>query len=570
MEIVQIDKCGISDDIIKYKLKEWILFHKNNKIVDINNIEILKNTLKKTTKTIYKNKKMIDIEINEIIDINSYEEIRFDRDIYTICKDIFEFNDFDNNFIYSIIYDKQLIGIALIDGLDDEEYIVITDLLLSNNCDWYNIIYNIIMFCNNENKFEMIYINFNHYMENHLVINDIMDILNIQYVKIDYKQKNYYMFKLEKFNYDYNKKININIIGYKYETKLEKDILFNHTSNIGILFTAKQEYNNPMFNRYKYYSKIDDIIHTISKYSIILEQPLIIDYKIDDIFIDIEINYQKQKFKLNINDPYNLRLNKLSKNYKNLLGDKYNYIYQINCYYNNCKCNYCKFQLKSLLNEYNKYNNKNSEKYTEWINQYYYDYDYDLLVGMSHGKSNYNLYNFIVNNLAYYRKPHINYTNAKIKINYPNKKLNLLRLNILDLSYVFEYNNDNTDIKQNEDIKEIKEDIKSVSNIKNDTISKTEYNYIYLIQKYDVNLKKDLYKFGKTNRHFNDRIKEHGREAKVLIILDVNDCNIVETNILKVLRNDTKINERKDIGNEYFYCDNKQYIINLILTNIYL
>ena len=56
----------------------------------------------------------------------------------------------------------------------------------------------------------------------------------------------------------------------------------------------------------------------------------------------------------------------------------------------------------------------------------------------------------------------------------------------------------------------------------------------------------------------------------VLIILDVDDCNIIETNILKVLRNDAKINERKDIGNEYFYCDNKQYIINLILTNIHL
>ena len=91
-----------------------------------------------------------------------------------------------------------------------------------------------------------------------------------------------------------------------------------------------------------------------------------------------------------------------------------------------------------------------------------------------------------------------------------------------------------------------------------------------MIQKYDVNIKIDLYKFGKTNRHFNERIKEHGKEAKVLIILDVDDCNIVETNILKVLRTDPKINERKDIGNEYFYCDNKQYIINLILTNIHL
>ena len=96
----------------------------------------------------------------------------------------------------------------------------------------------------------------------------------------------------------------------------------------------------------------------------------------------------------------------------------------------------------------------------------------------------------------------------------------------------------------------------------------TEYNYIYLIQKYDVNIKKDLYKFGKTNRHFSERIKEHGKDAKILIILGVENCNIIKRNILNILRNDNKIHERKDIGNEFFYCDDKQYIKNLILTNI--
>jgi hypothetical protein len=586
MEIVQIDKCGISDDIIKYKFKEWVDFHKNNKIVDVNNFEILKNTSVKSNRTIYKYDEIIEIEIDEIIDINNYEEISFDRDIYTICKDIFGYKSCDNNFIYSIIYDKKLVGIALIDGFDSDE-IYITDLLLSNNCDWYNIIYNIIIFYNNKNNNEMIYINFNHYMKEHLIIEDIMKGYNFNNIhnKTEYMERNYYILKLQNTNYNYDNKYTMQIIGYRYETKQEMDILFNHTTNIGILFTDKQDCNYPVFNKYKCNYKIDEKIHTISKYSIILKQPIIIDYKIDDIYIDIYIEMNNKKFKLNINEPHNLRLNKLSIDYINMLSS-YSYVYQINCYYNNCKCDYCKSQLRSLLIEYNKYNNKDNKddkKYIELINQYYYGY-----YNSSYGKSNYNLYNFIVNNLTYYRKPHKNFINEKIKLNKSIKILNLTEFNTLDLSCIFEYDNNqditlNKDVKENIDIKEnidTKENIdfkenkhkikKSISDIKNDTTLNTEYNYIYLIQKYDVNLKKDLYKFGKTNRHFNERIKEHGREAKVLIILDVDDCNIIETNILKVLRNDTKINERKDIGNEYFYCDNKQYIINLILKNIYL
>jgi hypothetical protein len=107
-----------------------------------------------------------------------------------------------------------------------------------------------------------------------------------------------------------------------------------------------------------------------------------------------------------------------------------------------------------------------------------------------------------------------------------------------------------------------------IINVENNNSIDIEYSYIYLIQKYDVNLKEDLYKFGKTNRKFTERIKEHGKESKVLIILDVKNCSKVEINILNILRNDNKINERKNIGNEYFNCDDKQYIINLILKNV--
>jgi len=516
MEIVKIDKCGISDDIIKYKLKEWILFHKNNKIIDINNFEIVQNTIRKLNPSFNNGKFIGFIEIDEIIDTNNYENINFD------------YYDNENKFINYILYNKQLVGIGLIDNTS--EYIFITSLLLSDICDWYNIIYNIIMFYNNENKYKMIYINFNEYMDNHPIINDIMNILNISYFKIDYEQKNYYVFKLNNINYNYNNNFNINIIGYKHYTKTEDNLLFNHTSNIGILFNEKQKWKEKVFNKYRIDNLPDIMDHIVSVYDIILEKPIIINNQIDDIFIDIEINLKDNKFKLNNEQPYNLRLNKLLVNTLSFID--YEYIYSISCYYNKCQCNDCKQQYKLLKKDIN-----NKEDFKQQINQYYYGYDLD----------NYKLYNFIQNNFKYKTKPYNNFEYNKIIIKKPDRQLNLEKLYIIEELNIIEEN-------------------KKPKNISNNNISND--NYIYLIQKFDVNLNKDLYKFGKTNRHFNERIKEHGKEAKVLIILDVDDCNSCEKNILKVLRNDTKINERNDIGTEYFYCDNKQYIINLVLKNI--
>ena len=61
----------------------------------------------------------------------------------------------------------------------------------------------------------------------------------------------------------------------------------------------------------------------------------------------------------------------------------------------------------------------------------------------------------------------------------------------------------------------------------NDTINNdiTSFKYIYLIEKFDVNNKEYIYKFGKTNREYSKRLKEHGDEAKLLLILDVDNCS---------------------------------------------
>ena len=507
MEIVQIDKCNISDDIIKYKLKEWLLFHENNKIIDINNFEIVENTLQKK------------LRIQDVYNSN------------------FDYFDYENKFINYILYNKELVSIGFIDF--GNTTVFITNLLLSDICDWYNIIYNIIMFYNNKYKYEMIYINFNDYMDtNHLIINDIMNILNIPYIKQDYEQKKYYVLKLKNYNYKYTNSFNINIIGYKHQTKTEENLLFNHISNIGILFNENQPWALKDFYSYfdsyfdNYRDKLPNIIdHNVSVYDIILEKPIIIDRQIDDIFIDIEINLKNNKFKIDNDNSYNLRLNKLLTNTVSSIG--YEYINSISCYKRNCKCYDCKNIYKKNIT--NKTNKLNKEEITEINKQYYY----------GNNPSNYILYNFICNNFKYNYKKYDNFEYNNIVINKPDKQLNLEKLNILDLYNIFNNN--------------IIEENKKPQIILN--------NYIYLIQKYDVNLKKDLYKFGKTNRPFNDRIKEYGPGVKVLIILDVDNCHIFETNILKVLKSDSKI-INADITNEYFYCDNKQHIINIILKNI--
>lgn len=100
-------------------------------------------------------------------------------------------------------------------------------------------------------------------------------------------------------------------------------------------------------------------------------------------------------------------------------------------------------------------------------------------------------------------------------------------------------------------------------------ISQTHKNdYIYLIQKYDMNSQKFIYKIGKTKRHYTKRIREHGKEAKLLFIIDVDDCSVAETVILNLLNTDPLITNCKNIGTEYFYCDEKSYIVEKILSAI--
>jgi hypothetical protein len=110
----------------------------------------------------------------------------------------------------------------------------------------------------------------------------------------------------------------------------------------------------------------------------------------------------------------------------------------------------------------------------------------------------------------------------------------------------------------------------SIDNVLNDNedFNIKKHSYVYLIEKYDLNNDEFIYKFGKSNRHIYQRLNEHGKEAKIILIIEVDDCNIIEKKILNILINDDSIIKKKNIGNEYFYCENKTYIKQLIFNNI--
>lgn len=92
------------------------------------------------------------------------------------------------------------------------------------------------------------------------------------------------------------------------------------------------------------------------------------------------------------------------------------------------------------------------------------------------------------------------------------------------------------------------------------------FSYVYLLAKFDLNRNRLIYKFGKTKRYFPDRLKEHGKETQMLFVADVRNCDITETYVLKILSNTVGISKCIDIGNEYFVCDDKYYLLDIVKT----
>jgi hypothetical protein len=102
-------------------------------------------------------------------------------------------------------------------------------------------------------------------------------------------------------------------------------------------------------------------------------------------------------------------------------------------------------------------------------------------------------------------------------------------------------------------------------------LTSLETQYIYLLQEREfIKTSETIYKLGKTvqkcGRGFGERFKGYPKGSRVLLVIEVNDCNKVETDLIRVFKKEFK--RRDDIGSEYFEGDINE--MKRILTEIIL
>ena len=88
--------------------------------------------------------------------------------------------------------------------------------------------------------------------------------------------------------------------------------------------------------------------------------------------------------------------------------------------------------------------------------------------------------------------------------------------------------------------------------------------YIYLIEKYDINTNQPIYKVGKTKRPLIERWKEHCLTSDIILSNKVKNCDELELKILNELNKHEKVIKRSDIGIEYFSSEDPNIIKNII------
>lgn len=61
-----------------------------------------------------------------------------------------------------------------------------------------------------------------------------------------------------------------------------------------------------------------------------------------------------------------------------------------------------------------------------------------------------------------------------------------------------------------------------------------------------------IYKVGKTTQEIHKRLCSYPKNSELLLAIKFSDCHKAETELLKLLRNNVNLKQRKDIGSEYF------------------
>jgi hypothetical protein len=130
------------------------------------------------------------------------------------------------------------------------------------------------------------------------------------------------------------------------------------------------------------------------------------------------------------------------------------------------------------------------------------------------------------------------------------------------------YQNSSKKLSTGSDLEDFNDNEETEVSLKKELPKSSYHHFIYLIEQHDVNKNKTVYKFGKTTRNFINRLSEHGKTSKVLLVMEVEDCHSNEKTILRILKNDKEIVQERDLGKEFFSCEKKQYIKNLILQKV--
>lgn len=509
MKILELNEycktCNKSMDYVKYHYEEWLDFHSRFKIVDEKTIEPFD----------FKN------SLREY-SFDTYFKPVYDKKHYVI------YNDKDNNILLGI-FQKE----------DDLKVNIIKSLIFSPK-KWYKIIETIINFINGK----YLIIDSHTIMRYHPFFEKLIRNINGNIINNLKNPHKTYVFVKKQKEIEYDNSFKIEIVGY---TDYEKTkILFKHSTN----FVIKKKTHIGT----SYYFNDFEEKHKYNQYIIYLENPIIYQKpyrEVIEIPLDLYITYNGEKYKIHSNKPYNLRFNLLDTNKNNVITNKdtntdIRIVSKIKLIKRVCDCESC----VSQLNEY-----KLEDEVLDIEKWFSLETTFEY-----HRESNKIIYDFIENNLLEYVKQ----TDFK-KI----KEIQIRGFKDYDFT-----SNEYIDfglglLFEEEFLKKIINPLKIKTIKKKDDKSiENEYNYVYLIQKIDANTGKEVYKFGKTSRRFNERLKEHCKTSKVIFVLEVDNCDDTERNILKILREDKEITERKDIGNEYFECVNKKYIRDLIIKNI--
>ena len=88
----------------------------------------------------------------------------------------------------------------------------------------------------------------------------------------------------------------------------------------------------------------------------------------------------------------------------------------------------------------------------------------------------------------------------------------------------------------------------------------TKDHYIYcLIEREFLKTKENIYKIGKSTS-LAPRMRQYPKGSKIIAMSQVNNCDIAETDLIKVLDSNKKFKRASDVGREYYECNTKDLL----------